>query len=78
LKNAETLSAVRRAHGQFHEAIVPVARGRVGDGVFDDADAVFYEADALRQREFVSYLTVSRQPNGLTVDPRSEIWIRGR
>jgi len=29
-----------------HEAIVPAARVRVGDGMPDDAHAVFYEADA--------------------------------
>ena len=48
------------------------------DGLSHDADGVFYEADALPRHEFVNYMTVSRQPIGLTQESHTESWIRGR
>ena len=47
------------------------------DDVSDVTDGVFCEADRLLRPEFVNYLTLSRQPIGLTLDPDWEIWIRG-
>jgi len=32
-------------HGRFHDSIVAAVRGAGGDGVSDDGDGVFYEAD---------------------------------
>jgi hypothetical protein len=43
------------------------------DGVFQVADDVFYEADAVPRHEFVNYMTVSNQQIGLIVPPTSEI-----
>jgi len=43
--------------------------------MFNEADAVFKEADALLRHEIVDYLTVSHQSIGLTVDRRTETWI---
>jgi len=57
---------------------VPAVRGGVADGVSDDADDVFSDAHALPPQEFVKHMTVSHQPVGLTHDPCSETWIRGR
>ena len=85
LKSPDSLSAPGARHRRIHDPIVAAVRLKGGDGVsndtddvFCDADDVFCDADTLPRHEFVNYTTVSRQPIGLTHDPRQETWIRGR
>jgi hypothetical protein len=78
LKSPDSLSAALARHRRFHDLIVAAVRAEGGDGVSNDTDGVFCDADTLPRHKFVNYMTVSHQPIGLTHDPRMEIWIRGR